>query len=132
MYPAIEIDLHLDRICAAQRQCPAALEAALRALTYGTNLLPIDTSRGREPAAGEVIAGTAEESIGDAGEADLPQPEVAELADDDHRRPARSAGPRPQQITDFAPSRRQIHIRDLMERGEEHGRVPGVVVQCPG
>jgi hypothetical protein len=40
MYPAIEIDLHLDRIRAAQRQCPAAPEAAFRALTYGTNLLP--------------------------------------------------------------------------------------------
>jgi hypothetical protein len=40
MYPAIEIHLHLDRIRAAQRQCPAAPEAAFRALTYGTNLLP--------------------------------------------------------------------------------------------
>jgi hypothetical protein len=32
MYPAIEIDLHLDRICAAQRQSSAALEAAFQAL----------------------------------------------------------------------------------------------------
>jgi hypothetical protein len=41
MYPATEIDLHLDRICAAQRQGPAALEAAFRPPTYGTNLLPL-------------------------------------------------------------------------------------------
>ena len=32
MYPAIEIDLHLDRICAAQRESSAAREAAFRAL----------------------------------------------------------------------------------------------------
>ena len=44
MYPAIEIDLHLGRICAAQRQCPAAIEDAFQASTHGTNLLPIDAS----------------------------------------------------------------------------------------
>jgi hypothetical protein len=32
MYPAIEIALHLDRICAAQRQRPSALDAAFLAL----------------------------------------------------------------------------------------------------
>ena len=41
MYPAIEIDLHLDRICAAQRQSSVTPEAAFRASTYGTNLLPL-------------------------------------------------------------------------------------------
>jgi hypothetical protein len=45
MYPAIEINLHLDRICAAQRQSLIALEAAFRASTYGTNLLPTGPSR---------------------------------------------------------------------------------------
>ena len=40
MYPAIEIDLHLDRICAAQLPSPVAAEAAFQALTHGTNLLP--------------------------------------------------------------------------------------------
>jgi len=40
MHPAIEITLHLDRIRAAQRRVPAAVGAAFRALTYGTNLLP--------------------------------------------------------------------------------------------
>jgi hypothetical protein len=44
MYPAVEINLHLNRICAAQRRSPAAFEAAFRASTYGTNLLPFDAS----------------------------------------------------------------------------------------
>jgi hypothetical protein len=44
MYPAIEINLHLDRICAAQRQSSAALEAAFRASSYDANLLPTGTS----------------------------------------------------------------------------------------
>jgi hypothetical protein len=32
LYPAIEIDLHLARICAAQRQSPAPPEGAFRPL----------------------------------------------------------------------------------------------------
>jgi hypothetical protein len=40
MYPAIEIDLHLDRICAAQPPSAAAPYGAFRASTYGANLLP--------------------------------------------------------------------------------------------
>jgi hypothetical protein len=40
MYPAIEIDLHLDRICAAQPPNPAAPEGALRTLNVRHNLLP--------------------------------------------------------------------------------------------
>jgi hypothetical protein len=44
MYPALEITLHLNGICAAQRRSPAAFEAAFRASTYGTNLLPFDAS----------------------------------------------------------------------------------------
>ncbi|MFI5897555.1 hypothetical protein ACIA5D_46460 [Actinoplanes sp. NPDC051513] len=42
MYPAIEIDLHSDRIYAAQRHDPSALEAAFRGPTFGTNLLPLE------------------------------------------------------------------------------------------
>jgi hypothetical protein len=49
MYPAIEIDLRLDRICAAQRLSSAALETAFRPSPYGTNLLPIGTSWQRGP-----------------------------------------------------------------------------------
>jgi hypothetical protein len=33
MYPAIEIDLHFDRICAAQGLSSAALETAFRAVS---------------------------------------------------------------------------------------------------
>ena len=43
MYPAIEIDLHLDRTCPAQRQSPAALEAALRALNVRHQPAPPST-----------------------------------------------------------------------------------------
>jgi len=63
LYPAIEIDLHLDRICAGQRQSPAALEAAFRASTYGTNLLPHRHILAEGADHGEVIAATAEESV---------------------------------------------------------------------
>jgi hypothetical protein len=51
MYPAIEINLHLDGVCAAQGQGSAAPEAAFRASTYGTNLLPTGTSWQRGPTA---------------------------------------------------------------------------------
>ena len=42
MYPAIEIDLHLDRICAVQWHRIAALRGAFGTSTHGTNLLPLD------------------------------------------------------------------------------------------
>jgi hypothetical protein len=51
MYPAVEIDLHLDRICAVQRHRPAAREAAFRALNVGTNLLPFEIPGEERPAA---------------------------------------------------------------------------------
>jgi|tagenome__1003787_1003787.scaffolds.fasta_scaffold19389363_1 hypothetical protein len=40
MYPAIEITLHLDGVCAAQRRSRTSLESASRDLHGGTNLLP--------------------------------------------------------------------------------------------
>jgi hypothetical protein len=112
MYPAIEIDLHLIVFVQLRGGARPRLRPRFGPSRTGRTCSPIDTSWGREPAVGEVIAGTADESIGDEGEAGPPRPAVAELGDDDHRRPARSAGARPQQITDFAPSRRQIRIRD--------------------
>jgi hypothetical protein len=67
MYPAIEIDLHLQFVFAAQRQNPAAPEAAFRATTYATNLLPLRRILAKRTGGGVVIAG---------------------CADDGHRRPA--------------------------------------------
>jgi hypothetical protein len=72
MYPAIEIDLHLDRVCAAQGQSSAAAEAAFRVSTCGTNLLPPHHGRGTD--SGVVIAATVEESVDAAAETDLPNP----------------------------------------------------------
>jgi hypothetical protein len=57
LHPAIEIDLHLDRICAAHRQNPAAPEAAFRATTYATNLLPLRRILAKRTGGGVVIAG---------------------------------------------------------------------------
>jgi hypothetical protein len=51
MYPAIEINLHLDRICAAQRKCSGSHEATFQASTYGTNLLPHRHILAEEPTA---------------------------------------------------------------------------------
>jgi hypothetical protein len=48
MHPAIEIDLHVDGICAAQRQTPIALGAAFRALDVRSNLLPLRRHLGEE------------------------------------------------------------------------------------
>jgi hypothetical protein len=48
MYPAIEIDLHLDRISAAQRPNPAALEGALPTLDVRHQPAPPSTHPGDE------------------------------------------------------------------------------------
>jgi hypothetical protein len=40
LYPAIEITLHLDNVCAAKWAAPTALESASRDRHRGTNLLP--------------------------------------------------------------------------------------------
>jgi len=41
MYPAMEIDLHFDRIRAAQAPYSAAFRGALRPSDEGTNLRPL-------------------------------------------------------------------------------------------
>ena len=92
VYPAVEIDLHIDCICAAQRRSPAALGGASRAPTCGTNLLPgspagkrrvpVQRSRDgrRKPATRVELA--------------FPQPAIAEPTDYGHRRPGHPAGAR--------------------------------------
>ena len=47
MYPAVEIDLHLDHVCAAQRGGPAALEAAFRTLAVWYQPAPPSTHPGK-------------------------------------------------------------------------------------
>ena len=44
MYPAIEIDLHLPHVCAAQRSSPAALEPAFRDLHLGHQPAPLEAT----------------------------------------------------------------------------------------
>jgi hypothetical protein len=51
MYPAIEIHLRLDRICAAQRRSAAALETAFRARNVRYQPAPSTPYWRREPAA---------------------------------------------------------------------------------
>jgi hypothetical protein len=60
MHPAIEIDLHLERIYAARRQSPSVLEAASRVSMKGTNLLPLAKGRAKKAGYGLAIAGTAD------------------------------------------------------------------------
>jgi hypothetical protein len=62
MYPAIEITLHLDRICAGQRQRPPALEAAFRAFHVRHQPAPPIEHPGKGAGPGVAIAGTADES----------------------------------------------------------------------
>jgi phosphoglycolate phosphatase-like HAD superfamily hydrolase len=45
MYPAIEITLHLDRVCAAQRPNPVALRSAFRGLHLRHQPAPLDAAR---------------------------------------------------------------------------------------
>src|SRR4051794_10310741 len=54
MYPAIEIDLHLDRICAAQRQSPAALDATFQALKVRHQPAPPSTQLQEERLAADL------------------------------------------------------------------------------
>lgn len=61
MYTANEIDLYLNRVYAAQRQSPTALEASFQPLTYGTNLLPHQCIRANGADCGALIAGQREE-----------------------------------------------------------------------
>jgi hypothetical protein len=51
MYPAIEITLHLAGVCAAQRQSPAAFEAAFRAFNVRHQPAPLRRILAKVPAA---------------------------------------------------------------------------------
>jgi hypothetical protein len=57
MHPAIEIDLHLDRIRALSDRIRPPPEAAFRATTYATNLLPLRRILAKRTGGGVVIAG---------------------------------------------------------------------------
>jgi hypothetical protein len=49
MYPAIEINLRLDHVCAAHASSLAASGYAFGTSTGGTNLLPLVTRRDARP-----------------------------------------------------------------------------------
>jgi hypothetical protein len=88
MYPAIEIDLHLAHVCAAQRQALATLRAAIRALHVRHQPAPHHAAQAKTLAAVQ-IAGRAG-AVGNAREASRPPSAPAEFADDGRRRPGPS------------------------------------------
>jgi len=102
VYPATEIDLHLDHICAAQRPNPTALGGTFQALDVRHQPAPsTNANLAMRASRGLVVAGKADESVGASGEVDLPQRAVAECADDCYRRPADPVDVCPQRITQF-------------------------------
>jgi hypothetical protein len=126
MYPAIEIDLHLDRMCAAQPPNPAAPEGALRTLNVRHQPAPPSTHPG-EGAPAAAIADhygvprrTAQGSIGDTRSRTRPPTD---------RHPAHA----PRRSRNARPPSNGVHVKDLtglVPFDQPAGAVPATARRC--